>query len=399
MDFDEEEYRARVARATELMEEANLDAIIVTGDSTSAPNYRYLSGHTPRNFQATTSRPHLLLLTREGGAALCVHFTGEATARQTWVGEVHTYTQPFRHTDVLELFKRVGLQRGRIGLEMGLDQRIMMPIGELERLKGDLPDCTWEDASPVLWQMRMIKSPAELDRLRMAHAMNGHALARTFSEARPGMSERDIYDLCAHALIDAGSNEPPFSQMTISSSARYRGQGTITPFAGPIETPLLPGDAIFIDTGAIYDGYWGEFGRMAVMGEPSKAQQHGHDIARTVVRRSIDEAIRPGVTCDAAMRDVLGILEEEGFSENGGGLAPYDRHPYMHVGHGLGLQSSEVPLIRLTDETVLQEGMVFSVEVYVRRPDMQWGTEESVVLTASGCELLSPPDRGLFVIS
>jgi Xaa-Pro dipeptidase len=399
MDFAEEEYRARVARAVDLMTEVGLDAIIVTGDSTSSPNYRYLSGHTPRNFQATTGRPHLLLLTREGAAALCVHFTSEATARQTWVGEVHTYTQPFGHTDALELFERLGLRRGRIGIEAGLDQRLMMPLGELERLKAALPDCTWADASPVLWQLRMIKSPAELDRLRVAHEMNGRALARTFSEARPGMSERDIYDLCAHALIDAGSNEPPFSQMTVSSSARFRGHGTITPFAGPIQTPLEPGDALFIDTGAICDGYWGEFGRMAVMGEPSTAQVQGHDLARTLVRRSIDEAIRPGVTCDAAMRSILGILEEEGFSQNGGGLGPYDKYPYMHVGHGLGLQSSEVPLVRLTDQTVLQEGMVLSVEVYVRRPDMQWGTEESVVLTAAGCELLSEPDRGLFVIS
>ncbi|MFD1506939.1 aminopeptidase P family protein [Georgenia yuyongxinii] len=399
MDFEEQEYRARVERAKELMAEENLDAIIVTGDATSAPNYRYLSGHSPRNYQATTSRPHLLLLTREGGAAMCVHHASVVTARQGWVEEIHTYTQPFGHTDVVELFKRVGLQRGRIGLEMGLDSRVQMPIGELERAKRELPECSWEDASPLLWKMRTRKSEAELDRLRTAHEMNGRALAHTFAEAEPGMSERDIYDLCAHALIDAGSNEPPFSQMTISSSARYRGHGTITPFSGPTEVPLEPGDSIFLDTGVVVDGYWGEFGRMAVMGEPSESQHRSHDLVRTLVRRSIDEAIRPGVTSDQAMRDILGILEEEGFSENGSGLAPYDRFPYMHAGHGLGLQSSEMPLVRLTDETVLEEGMVFSVEIYVRRPDMQWGTEESIVLTSSGPEVLSVPDRGLFVIT
>lgn len=396
MDFPQEEYRARAARAGTLMEELGMDAILVSGDSTAAPNYRYFSGHTPRNFQATSGRPHLLLLTREGGAAACVNVFSEATARAGWIEELHTYAQPFGHRDALALFHRLGVTTARVGLEAGLDQRVMMPLAELERLKDALPRCTWTDAASLIWRMRTIKSAAELQRMRDAHAINARALARTFAAAQRGMSEREVYDLCSRALIDEGSNEPPYSQMTISSSARHRGHGVVTPFAGPIDTPLDPGDAVFLDSGALCDGYWGEFGRMAVIGEPSDGQRRSHDLTRTLVRRSIAEALRPGRTAEQAMRAALAIFAEERFGN--GNLAPYDRFPYFHIGHGLGLQSSEPPLVRLTDDMPLDSGMVLSVEVYVSTPTMRYGSEETVVLKERGYELLSDPDRGLVTI-
>lgn len=397
MDFPEEEYRSRASRAGELMHELGMDAILVTGDSAAAHNYRYFSGHAPRNFQATSGRPHLMLLTREGGAAACVNVFSEATARRSWVPELHAYAQPFGHRDVLALFERLGLARGTVGLEAGLDQRVTMPLAELERLKESLPGCRWVDAAPLIWRMRTVKSPAELERLRRAHDINGRALARAFETAVPGTSERELWDACASALIEAGSNEPPFAQMTISSSARHRGHGVVTPFAGPIEEPLQPGDLVFIDTGALCEGYWGEFGRMAVVGEPTDEQRRRHELARTLVRRSIDEALRPGVTAERAMRDALVAFAEEGFGD--GDLAPYDCHPYFHIGHGLGLQSSEPPLVRLTDEMPLEAGMVLSVEVYVKTAEMQYGSEETVVLRERGSDLLTEPDGGLVALA
>jgi Xaa-Pro aminopeptidase len=379
------------------MHDLHMDAVLVTGDSTAAHNYRYFSGHAPRNYQATSGRPHLFLLTREGGAAVCVNVFSEATARASWVREIHTYAQPFTYKDALALFDRVGLTQGRVGLEAGLDQRVMMPLAELEKLKESLQGCDWVDAAPLIWQMRMIKSAGELDRLREAHRINGRALNRAFEQAQRGMSERDIYDLCSHALIDAGSAEPPYAQMTISSSARYRGHGLVTPFAAPIDEPLRSGDLVFVDSGALCDGYWGEFGRMAVIGEPTEEQRSSHDLARKLVQRAIEEAIHPGINADKAMNTALVILAEEKFGD--GNLAPYDCFPYFHIGHGLGLQSSEPPLVRLTDNTRLEVGMVLSVEVYVKTSLMQYGSEETIVLEEGGAEMLSAPDLGLVSVA
>lgn len=398
MDFAVSEYEQRSARARELMAEQGLDALMITGDFTASHNYRYFSGHVPRDYQANSARPHVFLLTREGAAAICVHFFAEAPARECWVETIHSYTQPFRHTDALALFEKLGVSAGRVGVELGLDQRLMMPVGDYEQLKAALPGCEWVDAAPLLWQMRMIKSAAEVECIREADRINGVALAAAFERASVGMTERQIYDLCVDALVEEGSNLPPFGQLTISSSARYRGTGLITPFSGPTDAPLGPGDLIFIDSGAVHKGYWGEFNRMAVMGEPSDEQAEWHAKARRIVRRSIDEVLRPGITCEQAMQECFALYDAED------GVGPeqykaYKDYPYFHICHGLGLQSSEVPLVRLTDETVIEPGMVFSVEAYLNTPAMRYGSEEDVLVTRDGCEILSETDAGLYVIS
>lgn len=397
MDFPLSEYEQRVARARDRMAEMGLDALMVTGDFTASQNYRYFTGHVPRDFQANSARPHILLLTREGGAAICVHFFSEAPAREAWVETTHVYTQPFRAADALALFRALGVSRGRVGVELGLDQRLMMPVGDYERLKAQLPDCEWVDAAPLIWGMRMIKSPAEVECIRAADRINGSALRTAFGRARIGMTEREVYDLCAHALIEEGSNLPPFSQMTISSSLRHKGKGLITLFSGPTDEPLEAGDLVFVDSGALYRGYWGEFNRMAVMGEPTDEQVRWHDMTRRIVRRCIEEVLRPGITCEQAMRESFPLYDEEGLGPEQ--YAAYTDYPHFHICHGLGMSSSEVPLVRLTDDTVIEAGMVFSVEVYLKAPDMRYGSEEDVLVTDNGCEILSEPvDPGLFVV-
>ncbi len=397
MEFPEAEYRQRVERARALMAEANLDALMATGDYTAAPNYRYFTGHVPRDYQANSARPHLFLLTRDGNAAICVHFFSEAPARECWVKSIHVYTQPFRHTDALALFRVLGVAVGRVGVELGLDQRLMMPVADYERLKEELRSIEWVDASPLLWRLRMIKSPAEVAAIREADRINGNALRKAFGRARIGMTERQIYELCVHALVEEGSLRPPHTQMTISSSGRYRGKGLVTPFSGPTEEPLQCGDLVFVDSGAIVNGYWGEFNRMAVMGPPSREQTRWHDIARGIVMGFIREILRPGITCEQAMQQAFGLYDRAGLDPQQ--YALYADYPYFHLCHGLGLHSSELPLVRLTDKTVIEPGMVFSVEAYVRGPDMQYGSEEDVEVTPSGCEVLSAPDPGLYVIA
>ena len=396
MEFPEGEYRQRVGRARALMAEGNLDALVVTGDYTAAPNYRYFTGHVPRDYQSNSARPHLLLLTGDGDAAICVHFFSEAPARECWVKNIHVYTQPFRHTDALALFRTLGVAAGRVGVELGLDQRLMMPVADYERLKADLPGIEWVDAGPLLWRLRMIKSPAEVAAIREADRINGNALRKAFGRANVGMTEKQIYELCVHALVEEGSLRPPHTQMTISSSARYRGKGMVTPFSGPTDEPLHRGDLVFIDSGAIVNGYWGEFNRMAVMGPPGTEQTRWHDIARGIVMGFIREILRPGITCERAMQQAFGLYDRAGLDPAQYKL--YVGYPYFHLCQGLGLNSSEHPLVRITDRTVIEPGMVFSVEAYVRGPDMQYGSEEDVAITPSGCEVLSEPDAGLYVI-
>lgn len=397
MDFPESEYRARIDRAKGLMEEAGLDALMITGDYQAAQNYRYFSGHLPRDYQSNSARTHTFLLTREGGAAISVHFFSAATAEQCWVENVHVYTQPFGPDDILTLFRTLGVSTGRVGAELGLDQRMMLPFNDYDAVKAKVPDVEFVDATPLIWSMRQIKSPAEVDSIRTADGMNGRALAKAFDRAEIGMSERQVYDLVAHALIEEGSNRPPFAQMTISSSARARGSASSYSFSGPSDQRLERGDIIFIDSGAIHNGYWGEFNRMAVMGEPSDQQREWHDKVRGIVMGTAQEVLRPGITCRQAMEECIGLYQRAGLGEDQ--YSAYLEFPYFHICHGLGLEASELPLVRMTDDTLIKENMVFSIEAYVRGHDILYGCEEDVVVTSNGCTLLSTPDAGLYTIS
>ena len=256
MEFPVEEYQQRVKRACELMAESKLDALMITGDYLNAGNYRYLTGHLPRDYQSNTARPHILVLTREGGAAISVIYFSESGARSCWIDDVHVYTQPFGTIDALILFQKLGLSSGRVGVELGLDSRLMMPVGDYEQLKQELPQVEWVDAAALLWEMRMIKSPAEVEYIKEANRINGNALSRAFTEASPGVTEKQIYKMCVTALVQEGALHPPHTQMTINSTARKRKSGPSTFFSGPEDLPLNQGDVLFIDSGAIYNGYW-----------------------------------------------------------------------------------------------------------------------------------------------
>ena len=156
------------------------------------------------------------------------------------------------------------------------------------------------------------------------------------------------------------------------------------------------GDAIFVDSGVLYNGYWGEFCRMAVMGPPSEENVRYHDLIRGFVRDFIAEILRPGITCEQAMQQAVGLYERAGIEPEQ--YTQYVNPPYFHLCHGLGLSASEPPLVRITDDTMLERGMTFSVEAYLKGPDILYGSEEDVLITESGCELLSEPDQGLYVI-
>ena len=72
--------------------------------------------------------------------------------------------------------------------------------------------------------------------------------------------------------------------------------------------------------------------------------------------------------------------------------------PYMHLCHGIGLNGSEPPFVRIDSEEVLQPGMVMSLEAYLRDDGVTYGSEEDVAVTEDGCDILSETDKGLYII-
>src|SRR4051812_17305211 len=149
--FEKDELRARGARARALMERDGFDALIVTGDFSAGMNYYYLSGHMPRDYQLNYSRPHVMVLPREGDPFLFVYGVNAENARESsWVQDVVTYAPPFSGDGLAAARRSRGLARGRIGAERERRQRLAMPLLEWRGLAAPVLGAS-DDAPALLW--------------------------------------------------------------------------------------------------------------------------------------------------------------------------------------------------------------------------------------------------------
>ena len=396
--FTRQELTDRGERARTLLEAQGLDALVVTGDFSAGMNYYYLSGHIPRDYQLNYSRPHVMVLPREGDPFLYVYGINEENARvMSWVEDIEAYAPPFEGSDLARAISERGLGNGRIGAELGVDQRMFMPVLEWDALRAGLPGASFHDATDIIWRLRMIKSDAEIAYIAEADRINDVALRATFARTKPGDSEADVARWLGSAMIEAGAFRPPYAQALIVSQGKSIALGHASRMLGPSpDFKLETGDLLFIDSGAVVAGYWGEFNRMAVVGDPTGRQKGHHDAIRDIVIRSCNEALKPGLTFKRVIELMAGYYRELGYEDDQ--FSNYLGPPFMHLCHGIGLASSEPPFVRLDSEDVLEPGMVLSCEAYLRDEGMTYGSEEDVVITEDGCRLLSDPDPGLFVI-
>jgi Xaa-Pro aminopeptidase len=162
------------------------------------------------------------------------------------------------------------------------------------------------------------------------------------------------------------------------------------------EFRLEDGDLLFVDSGAVTAGYWGEFVRMASVGEPSPAKRAHHEAIRSIVQRSTCGSMVVGARFRDIVDELVDLYREHGYAEDQYG--PYIRTPPLHYCHGVGLAGSEPPFIRHDSEATLEPGMVITVEAYLSVEGMTYASEEDVLVTSDGPRILSPIDEGLFLL-
>ncbi len=353
------ETAARRARAFAEFPARRLDALIVS----SPANLRYLSGFTGSNG---------MLLLSSGGAVLFTDPRYKIQASQETDCRVRVVRGPLER-EVTKAAGRGGLRR--IGFEAG--QVTWEQYGRLSESLG--LGATLEPEGGLLSALRMIKSPNEIERLRRSATLAAQAFDRALRKARPGVRESDLAAEIEFQMRRLGADRPSFETIVAS------GPRSALPHARPTANVLLRNQLILIDMGATREGYASDMTRMAFLGRPGRKVREVYAAVLEAQLAGI-EAVRPGVTACRVDRAARKVLRKRGL----------DRAFVHSTGHGLGLEIHEPPRLGRGETTPLEAGMAVTIEpgAYLEG----WGgirIEDTVVVTSSGCEVLTPVGKDL----
>ncbi|ARO13766.1 proline dipeptidase [Ketogulonicigenium robustum] len=238
-----------------------------------------------------------------------------------------------------------------------------------------IPQAGHAFASVVMTPLRMRKDAAEFELLRENAAIADRAMQAAYAAVKPGMTEADLAAVIRNSFISEGA-QPMFSIVGANENGAFPHHST----SGRV---LQAGDAIVVDIGAAKDAFSSDMTRMVVIGTPDAEYDAVHAVVEAAVQAAV-AAAQPGVPAKVVDLAARGVIEAAGYGEY-----------FVHrTGHGLGLDGHEGPYITSTSETVLDVGMVFSIEPGIYLPG-RFGIrlEELVILHADGVEILSKLPR------
>ncbi len=369
--FTPSEFETRVERARQIMQRNELDAIFVT----TPPNVRYFTGFDSQFWESPT-RPWFVVVPLSGAPVAVIPEIGAPEMALTWMKDIRTWPAPVPEDDGVSLLKATleALPRrfGRIGAELGREMSLRMPVIDLLRLRDSLGS-EIVDGSPAIWQMRMVKTDAEIEHINYICGIASDAYEALPAQLSIGESEREAVRKLRIDIARRGADSTPFMPA-------ISGPGGVPQIVcGPHDRALEKGDILFIDTGSTFDGYFCDFDRNYAVGAISDEAARVHEALWLATEAGIAAAV-PGATTDDIWRAMNRIVEDAGAIGNNVG----------RLGHGLGLQLTEPPSHRPGDGTVIAENMVLTIE-----PGMEYAPgkmivhEENIAITRDGPRLLT----------
>ena len=369
--FADEEFENRTLRAQEIMHEYELDGILLT----TPQNIRYFTGYDSQFWESPT-RPWFVIVPLSGKPIAIVPEIGESEFKKTWLDEIKTWPSPRPEDEGVSLLKsnleNVKKTFGQIGLELGSEMALRMPISDFLKLK-EVVGTNLVDGSNAIWDMRMIKTNEELKKIKFVCSIASEAYNALPSTLSIGNTERDAVHKLKIDILNRGADSVPFMP-------GISGQGGVSQIVcGPTDRILDDGDILFIDTGSTFDGYFCDFDRNYAFGRVASDVEKVYQILWQATEIGIKTAI-PGATTNDIFNAMNKVIQDGGTIGNNVG----------RLGHGLGLQLTEPPSHRLGEKTVIKENMVLTIEPAMEyAPGKMIVHEENIIIQQDGAELIT----------
>jgi len=294
--------------------------------------------------------------------------------------------------------RKGGMRKGKVGIEMGNEamapplnfaEPFVVSHGTVNYFKNLVAPARIVDVTPVLDELKSVKTPAEIRKLSLVAKIAGFGMKAFASAVRRGAREVDIAAAVVHAVQVKGSgyggavNVRAFPQV---SSGPANTMLAFRPMEISKTRRVCRGDIVVLEMALVVDGMWGDYTKVAVAGRPGGRQAEVYATLRRAQKAAM-AACRPGVLSGDVDKAARSVIEAAGLGRS-----------FIHItGHGVGFGYHDpAPFLVPGGKTVLQKGMVFTVEpgVYFKGfGGMR--IEDNVVLTEAGARYLHDNGRNL----
>lgn len=239
-----------------------------------------------------------------------------------------------------------------------------------------------KDLDKIINNIRMIKSPDEINKIKASQEITENSFNHILTKIKPGITEKEIALELEFYMRKLGAERVAFDLIVVS------GKNSSLPHGVPSDKPIQEGDFVTLDIGAVYKGYHSDMTRTIAISSVNDEQKSIYNIVLNAQIKAI-ESIKPGVICskiDKIARDIIYSSGYEGYFEHS-------------TGHGVGIEIHEKPVFSYNCETVLEPGMVLTVEPGIYIPN-KFGVriEDMILVTESGYENLTAIDKQLIII-
>jgi Xaa-Pro aminopeptidase len=366
---------------------AGFSSLALSGFPYDAQCYAVITRHEPTKPMVVTSTVELDQML-DGHARDAVRFGTfyrepaaagtELNPDERWLQQVAMGTEPAAGPleGLTAALQKLGLAEQRVGI----DELGFMP-GFYEKLSEGLPRARLSRASGLLRWVRKVKTPEEIRRLRAAARVTENAIQAAAGIAREGVTEVELSREFLRSIVSQGGL-PEFTLIRVGRNA-VAGQRL------PSRTALRKGDTIWFDVGATVDGYWADLARIYSLGEPAPRAKQLYAALLEGEERGMAQT-RVGMTGDELFAVTMEATRQAGHPG-------YRRH---HVGHGIGAEVYEPPILRPGNQDTIEAGSVVNIET----PYYEFGlgalhVEDPYVVRADGNhEWLTTLGRGLQVL-
>lgn len=359
-------YELRYEKLQSKMKQADLDVVAVI----SPQNTIYFSGTYIMTQADIPDRLAITLVPAEGDPIMIACVIEKATVDQeVWFKEKKFYVE-FQQSPIdlfVETLKEWGLMDGRIGIETNY-----LTADYFIELKEKAPRIQISNCKRIFDEIRMVKDEDEIHCMREVAHITRIAVEEALKEVQPGVTERAFANLAKTKMLN---NQAVFS---LDFFVMGYGNNSCLVHKLPDSTVMERGDIMRLDCGCVGGGhYQSDLARTVLIGEVDAKLLETNKKLNAVYEETV-AMMRPGVKASDVFGACIKIMEKYGLPAN-----------TPHIGHSLGLECHEYPMISPVEFCELQEGMVINIEPIFVLDGRLYHTEDLVLVTKNGTEMLS----------